>query len=78
MDSAFSSTITATSMKDCGKEISATARALTGAMKLASSAVSTLVTGMKIRSTAEALSSTRTETDTMDTGSQECLREKAE
>ena len=78
MDSVFSFTITATSMKDCGKEISATVRALTGAMKPASSAVSTLVTGMKIRSTAEALSSTRTETDTMDTGSQECLREKAE
>ena len=78
MDSVFSFTITATSMKDCGKEISAMVRALTGAMKLASSAVSTLVTGMKTRSTAEALSSTRMETDTMDTGSQECLREKAE
>jgi hypothetical protein len=75
---AFNFTTMATSTKDCGKEISAMARVLTGAMKLGSFAVSTQETGMKIRNTAEVLSSTKTGTDTTDTGSQACPRAKAE
>jgi len=78
MVSAFNSTTMATSTKDCGKETSATGRELTGATRLVSFAVSTRETGMKTRSTAEVLSSTRTGTDTTDTGSQACPRAKAE
>ena len=78
MVSAFNSTITATSTKDCGKETSAMGRELIGATRPGSFVVSTRATGMKTRSTAEVLSSTRTGTDTTDTGSQECLRAKAE
>ena len=55
---AFNFTTMATSTKDCGKEISAMARVLTGATKLASFAVSTQETGMKIRNTAEVMSTT--------------------
>lgn len=78
MVSAFNSITMATSTKDCGKETSAMVRELTGAMKLESFVVSTQETGMKTRSMAEVLSSTRTGTDTTDTGSRECLRAKAE
>jgi site-specific recombinase XerC len=78
MVSAFNSITMATSTKDCGKETSAMVRELTGAMKLESFVVSTQETGMKTRSMAEVLSSTRTGTDTTDTGSLECLRAKAE
>jgi hypothetical protein len=76
--SAFNSTITATSTKDCGKETNAMGRELTGVTRQGSFVVSTRATGMKTRSTAEVLSSTKTGTDTTDTGSQECLRAKAE
>jgi hypothetical protein len=75
---AFNFTTTATSTKDCGKETSAMARVPTGATKLVSFAVSTQETGMKIRNTAEVLSSTKMGTDTTDTGSRGCLRAKEE
>jgi hypothetical protein len=78
MVSAFNSTTMATSTKDCGKEISAMAKELTGVMKQESFVVSTQETGMKTRNMVEVLSSTKTVTDTTDTGSQECLRAKAE
>ena len=78
MVSAFNSTTMATSTKDCGKEISAMAKELTGVMKQESFVVSTQETGMKTRNMVEVLSSTKMVTDTTDTGSQECLRAKAE
>ena len=78
MVSAFNSTTMATSTKDCGKETNATDKELTGATRLVSFAVSTPETGMKTKSMAEVLSSTRTGTDTTDTGSQACHRAKAE
>ena len=74
--SAFSSTKMAISMKACGSMINDMAKALIGAMKVESSVVNTLETGMKIRSMAEEHSSTRMEIVTTATGSLACLRVK--
>jgi hypothetical protein len=77
-DSVFTSTRMEISMKGFGKETSAMARAPIGGTRQASFVVNTQGTGSKTRSTAEVLSSTRTGTDTTDTGSQACPRAKAE
>ena len=74
--SEFSFTRTVISTKACGQSISATDRVLTGRMKELSLDVSTLVTGMRTRSTEEVLSSTRMVIATMVTGSMDYLRAK--
>lgn len=78
MDSVFNSTTMATNTRDCGREISVTVKERTGATRRESCVVSIRATGMKIRSTAEALSFTRMGTDTTATGSPECPRVRAE
>ena len=77
-DSAFSSTRTETNTRDSGRETSVTAKALTGATRLASSEESIQETGLKTRSTVEGLSSIRTVTGTTVIGSPACLRVKVE
>lgn len=78
MASEFSSTKMATSMRVYGREIKDTVRVHTGATRTANSAENTLVIGLKIRNTVEALSSTKMEIDTTDTGLLACLKEKEE
>ena len=66
--SASSSTRIKISMRECGPLTSATAKAHTGRMRETSFVVSTREIGTRTRSMEEAPSSTRMETDTMDTG----------
>jgi len=73
----FNSTKTVTNTRVYGKEINAMAKVLIGGMKMESSEESTQETGLKIKNTVEAPSFTKMEIDTMDIGSQECLKERA-
>ena len=70
--SASNTTSKVTNTKACGLLINATDKALTGAWKARNLDVSTLVTGMRIKSTAVALSSTRMVTVTTATGLVAC------
>jgi len=73
----FNSTKTVTNTRVYGKEINAMAKVLIGGMKMESSEENTQETGLKIKNTVEAPSFTKMEIDTMDIGSQECLKERA-
>jgi hypothetical protein len=76
--SVFSSTKTVISMKACGLLTADTDKALIGGMKVVNLEENTLEIGFRIRNMVEAHSSTRTETDTMDSGSMACLRVRVE
>ena len=67
-DSAFNSTKMEISTKACGPWTRSTDKEPTGDLMLANFAENTQATGLKIRSTAEAPSSSKTATGTMDTG----------
>jgi hypothetical protein len=77
-DSVFTSTRMEISMRGFGKETSVMARAPIGGTRQENSVVNTQGTGLKTRSTAEALSSTRMRTDTTATGLLACHKERAE
>jgi hypothetical protein len=77
-DSVYTSTRMEISMRDFGKETSVTVRAPIGGMRQENFVVNTQETGLKTRSTAEALSSIRMLTDTMATGLLACHKERAE
>merc|ERR1740139_524958 len=74
--SASSSTRTKISMRVCGPLISVTVKAHTGRMRVTNSVVNTQEIGTKTRNMEEALSFTRMEIDTTDTGSMDYLRVK--
>lgn len=76
MVSAFNSTRTVTNTRVYGKEINAMGKVLIGGTKMVNSEESTQATGLKIKNTVEAPSSTKMEIDTMDIGYQECLKER--
>ena len=63
-------------MKECGPLIKGMDKERTGKMKVQNYDVSTQVTGMKIKSTEEELSSIKTEIDTTATGLMDSLRAK--
>lgn len=65
-------------MKACGEGTAAMDKAHTGGMRLGNSVENTQEIGSRIRSTGEALSSIRMETDTTGTGSMGCLKGRAE
>jgi hypothetical protein len=76
MVSAFNSIKTVTNMRVYGKEINAMDKGLIGGMKMVNSEESIQATGLKIKNTVEAPSSIKMEIDTMDTGYQECHKER--
>jgi hypothetical protein len=73
----YSSTKTATSTRDCGKETNATVRGRTGGMSQANSGENTPVIGSRTRNMVAAPSSTKMEIVTMATGLPGCLRVRA-
>ena len=76
--SAYTSTRTGISMRGFGKETSVMVREHIGETKAASFVANTPEIGSRIRSMAEAPSSTRTETVMMATGLPACLKVRAE
>lgn len=76
--SVSNSTRMETSMKVCGPWTRNMDKVHTGEMKMPNSGESIPATGLKTRSMVEEPSFSKTVTDTMDTGSMECLKEKAE
>jgi hypothetical protein len=73
---AFNFTRTVTNTRVYGKEINVMGKVLIGGTKMVNSEESTQATGLKIKNTVEAPSSTKMEIDTMDIGYQECHKER--
>jgi len=76
-DSEFNTLKTVTSTKECGQLTKSTAREHTGAVRIKNYVVSTQVTGLKTKSTAEVPFSIKMVIVTTDIGWMECLKERA-